>query len=93
MECYGWIDYRTKCRERVGVERVFGDSALAVLMALKRLDLKVACQRANVPIENMVPFPPKTGKRKAAEAMNGIEKKKYRFNISSSRFPSWLCSD
>jgi hypothetical protein len=43
-------------------------------MALKRIgDLKIACQRANVPIESMVPFfTPKAGKkRKAAELENG----------------------
>ncbi|CAL6406262.1 unnamed protein product [Bathycoccus prasinos] len=78
FECYGWIDYRTKCRERVGVEPSLEITSVRPFsMALKRLgDLKVACQRANVPIENMVPFfTPKTGKkRKAAEAMNGIEK-------------------
>ena len=41
-------------------------------MALKRLgDLKVACQRANVPAEDMVQFFSSTKKRKAVEAKNG----------------------
>ncbi len=41
-------------------------------MALKRLgDLKVACQRANVPAEDMVQFFSLTKKRKAVEAKNG----------------------
>ena len=73
----GSITERNAASESVSNASLEITSVRPFSMALKRLgDLKVACQRANVPIENMVPFfTPKTGKkRKAAEAMNGIEK-------------------
>lgn len=73
----GSITERNAASESVSNASLEITSVRPFSMALKRLgDLKVACQRANVPIENMVPFfTPKTGKkRKASEAMNGIEK-------------------